>query len=155
LILKLVRTQNQPRKSSIANAVFSVSVAMQLKRLFARIVIYQLNLNKMKEIDFLKADKQIRNLHKSEFSDSMIRDFNTEYFYMYTIGYNDAVKKHNAKREKKNNSRGTINGTVKPGECDASAQKRNNTMRLAFEMFKTAIDGLTEIREKFEEGMKK
>ena len=75
---------------------------MLLKQLFVLIVIYLLNLNKMKEIDFLKADKQIRNLHKSEFSDSMIRDFNTEYFYMYTIGYNDAVKKHNAKRKKKN-----------------------------------------------------
>jgi hypothetical protein len=95
----------------------------------------------MKKINLDQAEEIIRKKFGHTYAYHQLK--------MYVMGYNDAVKKHNAKRKKRNLSE-SIKGTVKPGECDTSAQKHNKTMNLAFEMFKTAIDGLTEIRIKHE-----
>jgi len=67
----------------------------------------------MKKITFDQAEEIIRKKHGHTYAYHQIN--------MYVMGYNDAVKAHNEKR-KKCNSGESVKGTVKPGECDASAQ---------------------------------
>ncbi len=67
----------------------------------------------MKEIDIEQAESIMVGNTKAYYTPEQVN------FFM--AGYNHAVKKHNEKRKKCNSGK-PVKGTVKPGECDASAQ---------------------------------